>query len=52
LAFAIRTGNGHLAAQIRMALETFNTKYQQRMQEIYDKQNRSGTDFSDKINIS
>ena len=52
LAFAVRAGNGHLSAQIRMALETFNNKYQQRMQEIYNKQNRSGTDFSDKINIS
>lgn len=52
LAFAMRTGNAQLIAQIRMALETFNNKYQERMREIYEKQNRSGTDFSDKINIS
>jgi hypothetical protein len=52
LSFSMRTGNAHLTGQIRMALETFNNKYQQRMQEIYEKQNRSGTDFSDKINIS
>ena len=52
LSFAMRTGNAHLTGQIRMALETFNSKYQQRMQEIYEKQNRGGTDYSDKINIS
>lgn len=52
LAFAARTGNAHLVSQIRMALETFNNKYQDRMKEIYEKQSRSGSDFSDKINIS
>lgn len=52
LAFAARTGNGALAGQIRMALETFTNKYQQRLDEIYDHNKRQGPDFSDKIDIS
>ena len=31
LAFAHRMGNGNLANQIRMALETFNNKYQEKL---------------------
>ena len=30
LGIAHRTGNGHLTAQIRMALETFNNKYREK----------------------
>ena len=52
LSFAMRIGNAQLVSQIRMALETFNNKYQDRMRELSDKQNRPGSDFSDKINIS
>jgi phosphoribosyl-AMP cyclohydrolase len=44
--------NRNLAAQIGMALETYNNKYQQRQREIWEKQNQSGTDYSDRIDIS
>jgi hypothetical protein len=47
---ASRAGNAHLANQIRMALETFNTKYQERMREQWAK--KSGPDFSDRIDVS
>ena len=52
LSWATRTGNGQLAGQIRMALETFQNKYRQRMDEIYAKSNQKGQDFSDRIDIS
>jgi len=52
LMIASRSGNAHLAGQIRMALETFNNKYQERMKEIWDKQSSGGPDFSDRIDIS
>ena len=31
LSIALRTGNGHLCNQLRMALETFNNTYQERL---------------------
>jgi hypothetical protein len=49
---AHRSGNAHLVTQIQMAIETFRNRYQQKLQELYDSQNRSGTDYSDKIDIS
>jgi hypothetical protein len=52
LSFAQRIGNAQLANQIRMAIETFRNKYQQKMQAIHDNQNKHNPDFSDKIDIS
>jgi len=52
LAFAHRMGNGHLANQIRMALETFNNKYQEKLRAMYEAEKKQGPDFSDKIDIS
>lgn len=52
LSFAQRIGNAQLANQIRMAIETFRNKYQQKMQTIHDSQNKNNPDFSDKIDIS
>jgi hypothetical protein len=52
LSFAQRIGNAQLANQIRMAIETFRNKYQQKMQAIHDNQNKNNPDFSDKIDIS
>ena len=52
LSFAQRIGNAQLANQIRMAIETFRNKYQQKMQAIQDNQDKNNPDFSDKINIS
>jgi hypothetical protein len=48
LSIAMRTGNGHLCNQIRMAIESHNVKYQQKLQESYKK---SDLDFGDKIKI-
>ena len=47
LNFATQTGNGHLCDQIRMALESYNTKYQAKLQESNKTHN-----FDDKIKIS
>jgi hypothetical protein len=49
LSIAMRTGNGHLCNQLRMALESHNNKYQEKLQESYKK---SDANFDDKINIS
>ena len=48
LSMAMRTGNGHLCNQIRMAIESYQTKYQEKLQESYKK---SDANFDDKINI-
>jgi hypothetical protein len=48
LSMAMRTGNGHLCNQIRMAIESYNVKYQEKLQESYKK---SDIDFGDKIKI-
>jgi hypothetical protein len=45
LGIALRTGNGHLCNQLRMALETFNNKYQERLR-------GPSTPFNDVIDIS
>lgn len=52
LSFAQRTGNGHLVAQIRMAIETFSNRYQAKLQAMYEEQKKNSPDHSDKINIS
>lgn len=52
LQWAQRSGNAHLSNQIRMAIETFNNKYREKQQAIYDAAKKSGPDFSDKIDIS
>lgn len=51
LQFAMRMGNGQLVGQLRMALDTFNSKYQQKLQEDWESKN-SGSDYSDRIDIS
>lgn len=38
LTIAQRTGNGHLCNQIRMALETFNNAYRQRLRDSQDQE--------------
>lgn len=37
LSIATRSGNAHLCNQIRMAIESHNTKYQEKLQESYKK---------------
>jgi len=44
--------NAHLAGQIRMALEAFQSRYRIKQQQAYDAATRNGKDFSDKIDIS
>lgn len=48
LAIAQRSGNGHLANQLRMALETFQNQYQAKLRE---QNGPDGTDYSDRITI-
>ena len=47
LAIAYRMGNNDLCNQIRMAVETYQNKYQEKI-----RKNQSGPDFTDIINIS
>jgi hypothetical protein len=46
LGIAYRTGNGHLCNQIRMAIESYQTKYNEKTRRD------SGTAFDDVIDIS
>jgi hypothetical protein len=49
---ATRSGNGHLCNQIRMALESYRNKYQEKLQETYRRQDEmSPINFDNKINI-
>jgi hypothetical protein len=50
LSIATRSGNGHLCSQLRMALESYRNKYQEKLQETYKKQT-GGRDFDNKIDI-
>lgn len=51
LAIAHRTGNAYLCQQIRMAIESHQNKYQEKLQAMY-KSNNPGDNFDDKIDIS
>ena len=50
LSIATRGGNGHLCNQIRMALESYRNKYQEKLQETCNKQT-GGRNFDSKIDI-
>ena len=50
LSIALRTGNAHLCNQLRMAIESYQNKYQEKLQESYRKA-QGDTNFDDKINI-
>jgi hypothetical protein len=50
LSIAARSGNGNLCNQIRMAIESYQIKYTEKLQEQY--KNSGGSNFNDKINIS
>jgi hypothetical protein len=49
LGIAQRGGNGHLSNQLRMALESYQTEYQKKLQASY--RDNPGQDFGDRINI-
>jgi len=50
LNIVMRTGNGNLCNQIRMAIETYQNKYQEKLQASYKKEGGS-VNFDNKINI-
>jgi hypothetical protein len=52
LGFAYRTGNQNLIGQIRLALNSYQGKYNEKVQAMYESTRKSGPDFSDKIDIS
>lgn len=52
LQFAMRSGNGQLVSQLHMALDTFNSKYQQKLREDWESKNGGDADYSDRIDIS
>lgn len=52
LSFAHRSGNAFLCGQIRLAIDSYTTKYQEKIQKMYNDSKKSGPDYSDKIDIS
>jgi len=52
LAMATRMGNGQLRHQVQMALESYQNKFREKQQKIWDDARKKGTDYSDRINIS
>jgi len=50
LNIVMRTGNGNLCNQIRMAIETYQNKYQEKIRASYKKDD-GDTNFGNKINI-
>jgi len=52
LGIAARTGNGHLCDQIRMALDSYSSKYQEKLQASYKKDNDALDKLDTKIDIS
>jgi hypothetical protein len=49
---AHRMGNAQLRHQVQMALETYQNKYRERQQAQWKKDDSTGNDFSDRIDIS
>lgn len=52
LAIASRMGNAQLRQQVQMALESYQNKFREKQQKIWDDARKKGTDYSDRINIS
>jgi hypothetical protein len=52
LAIAHRTGNGYLCDQIRMALNSYNNKYQEKMRALSAPKSGDTDSFDSKIDIS
>ena len=52
LNIAHRMGNGYLCDQIRMAIESYNGKYQQKMRALSAPKAGDTDSFNDKIDIS
>ena len=52
LGIAYRTGNSYLCDQIRMAINSYQTKYQQKSAEMLAPKDSKGENFDSKIDIS
>jgi hypothetical protein len=52
LRIATSFGNGHLCDQIRMALDSYQTKYQQKLDELLKKDQKAVDAYNSKIDIS
>jgi hypothetical protein len=52
LSIAHRMGNSYLCDQIRMALNSYNNKYQQKMKALTAPKSGEADSFNDKIDIS
>lgn len=52
LAMAHRLGNANLRQQVQMALETYQNKFREKQQKVWDEARAKGMDFSDRIDIS
>jgi hypothetical protein len=50
LSIAMRSGNGNLCNQLRMAIESYQNKYQEKVQSTYRKQIED-SNFNSKIDI-
>lgn len=51
LSIAMTTGNAHLCNQLRMAIETFRNKYQEKLRQEYDKKLAAANIDQGKIDI-
>jgi hypothetical protein len=51
IGIAQATGNAQLIHQLRMALDTYNNKYLEKLNDSYKKQNPGNIDFDGKIKI-
>ena len=52
LSIAYQTGNNYLCNQLRMAIESYNGKYQQKMRALSAPKSGETDSFNDKIDIS
>ena len=52
VSIAHRMGNAQLRHQVQMALETYQNKYRERMEQSWRKTDSADPDFSDRIDIS
>ncbi|WP_353482967.1 hypothetical protein [Haliscomenobacter sp.] len=52
LGIAYRTGNGYLCDQLRMAIESYTTKHQQKIAELNKPRDGDDDAFKSKIDIS
>jgi len=52
LGIAYRTGNGYLCDQLRMAIESYTTKHQQKIAELNKPRDGNEDTFKSKIDIS